>query len=474
MNRRDRRIGEALRGLDVPEHAPGFFDDLQEEMDMIDAASETVPAPVVRLDARSRRSRTAGTQRRPGVRPWAFAAAAAVVGVGLLAAVTGAPQLDPRTLPLGPQIASAAEIIENAGAAIAEMSALRGTLVVREAGVDGAGGSESEWEFAVTARGDLRMSGRTTHDGGALVEERAFDATERVEYAYTIDETGDGGSFGWKRTGLAAGVPDPAASDPLRRHLGTLVRTLLEAEDPAVAESTYEGRPAWTLSAPVDPNRIAGLGADRVEVTVDQATGLPVKVVESAGGTTVREITLTDVEVDPDLAAYDFALDFPEGVDVFEDDAGFRTVDAGTVAATVGYEPVLPAWLPEGFELAELTVATSARSTGTEGGNPLSEGVVSAAYRRGFDAIVVSTRLVGSNRGAWSDPLALGEGFVEQPEILSITGGVFAGHEAEVLMDPRGVTHLWAVGEELVLTVAGDLARAELERVAGSMEVSAP
>ena len=35
-------------------------------------------------------------------------------------------------------------------------------------------------------------------------------------------------------------------------------------------------------------------------------------------------------------------------------DAGFRRVGLGEVAAAVGYAPLVPAWTPGGYELAEV------------------------------------------------------------------------------------------------------------------------
>src|SRR5205085_4809097 len=95
--------------------------------------------------------------------------------------------------------------------------------------------------------------------------------------------------------------------------------------------------------------------------------------------------------------------------------------------AIVGYRPFLPTDLPGGFERAEVTAAAEGPSTGSEGMNPAAPGVVSVAYRRGFDRIVVTTRrtdgigrchqeVPGSDPSAcWADPLASGEGFVDEP-----------------------------------------------------------
>jgi hypothetical protein len=70
----------------------------------------------------------------------------------------------------------------------------------------------------------------------------------------------------------------------------------------------------------------------------------------------------------------------------------------------------------------------------------------------------------------WDDPLATGEGFRDEPSRVALGRGALAGVEAELLIVPRNIPHLWALTDELVLTVAGDVGRADLLRVAESLE----
>ena len=72
-------------------------------------------------------------------------------------------------------------------------------------------------------------------------------------------------------------------------------------------------------------------------------------------------------------------------------------------------------------------------------GNPLSRMVVSLSYRRGVDHPIV------------------------------IRSGALQGAGAELLIVPRGIPHLWALTDRFVLTVGGDLSRAELLDVAESL-----
>lgn len=106
-------------------------------------------------------------------------------------------------------------------------------------------------------------------------------------------------------------------------------------------------------------------------------------------------------------------------------------------------------------------------------GNPPSTDVVSLSYRRGLDQILVTTRLrhVPDWSGAWGDPLATGEGFVDDPESVHLRRGALSDVEANVLIVPLNVPHLWAQTDDLVVTVSGAVSRADLLRVAESLAV---
>ena len=84
------------------------------------------------------------------------------------------------------------------------------------------------------------------------------------------------------------------------------------------------------------------------------------------------------------------------------------------------------------------------------------------------DRIVLSTRV--AIPGAWSDPLATGEGFVDRPEQIRVERGALSGVEASVLIVPLAIPHIWAQTDQLVITVSGDLTRGELLHVAESLE----
>lgn len=454
MNHRDDQIGDALDQLDVPEHAPDFFARLDAALDDIDA--EEIPV---------------ATLRRPR---WpmrlGIAASVAAVAVAAYSIVTFVPGTVPDRIAdrLGPQVASAAEVTEQVRRAVAETRTLRGMLVLIEREAAGGNPREMRYEFTATASGDYRLSGENTMpDGTVIAEEIAYDAAAGMELRHTDD-----GVFPmWtERTGLAPGAPDENAGDwVLQRRLGALVQALVAAEDGDVTASTYDGRDVWALDTAVSPNLIAALSADRIEVTVDRETGLPLRVVETRGGELVREMRLESLEANVELPADTFTLDVPATVEVGLIDAGFRRVAIEDAYEIVGYTPLTPGWLPDGYELDIVAVATEAQPTGVEGMNPPSHGVVSLLYRRGFERIVVTTRRAGTAPDAWSDPLASGEGYRDEPETFALSGGGLEGAPAELLVGAHALPHVWARGAEFVLTVAGDASAEELVRIAESL-----
>jgi len=60
---------------------------------------------------------------------------------------------------------------------------------------------------------------------------------------------------------------------------------------------------------------------------------------------------------------------------------------------------------------------------------------------------------------------------VDEPELFVIDGGALAGADAELVVSPRGTPHVWAIDDELVVTVAGDASADELRRMAESFSV---
>lgn len=458
-DQRDERLGAALRRLEVPDHGPDFH-----------------PRLMARLEQEA--ARHPGSPRRPRwTGPYMLTAVAAAVVVVALATTTilrGDGDLQPGP---EPELITASVVRAKVAGALASLKTLQGEVTVECAiftgtcsPTDDGGRTTMSSSFVTTAAGDERITGLGSTD------DAAFSSVTRTYRQIT--STG-GGVQGQEITNVAAGPPDAFRRSVLRREVASVVRAFLtDSSDVPVTDTVEEGRDAWRLVTPVVVNKLAGPGGsgDQLEVVVDRQTGFPLRVTETLQGRFLQEIRLSNLVVDKPVDPSTFELAFPPGVRVFHQDVGFQRVTLDQAAAIVGYRPVLPTDLPAGFELTEVTAAAQGGQTGSEGMNPPAAGVVSVAYRRGFDQIVVSTRKTGdaspcgprSAVSCWGDPMSSGEGETDVPEPFLVGGGALAGAQAELVVSARGTPHVWTVDDRLVVTVSGDATGDELRRLAES------
>ena len=436
---RDHELGAALRELDVPERGADF-----------DAALRR------RLEERPPRRRT-----------WALAAAAAVAV--LVAAALAL------FVPRGSDVASAAQVREAISQALGSAHTITGVFVNREQ----AGSGETRWRFEFRSSGSFRITGLGKNNPTDL----EYDPGLNVE-AYS-----DIGLFVW-RVGLAPGWPDAApAGWVLRRDLGSVVGALAADPDAAVEEVRYRGRPAWMLRTPT------GNPGEEREITVDRATGIPVRDRRLRAGRFAGEWRIDGLRIDAGRTEV-FKLQPRKGQRQTTYDMGFRRMSVERAADVVGYQPLVPAWLPDGFELGDVGVARTSRPTGSEQHrNPQSRNVVSLRYQRGLDHIVVTTRLAYTRRTAspsirrqapaplspsvapepvifnrWTDPVMGSSVRTRAPEPVIFKSGALQDVEGHVVIDPNSVPHIWAITKDLVVTIAGNADRAELLRIAESLD----
>jgi hypothetical protein len=452
---RDTELGAALRELEAPEHRPEFHAELHRRL----AAERTARRPRRR--------------RRPQVR-WAVRVAAVAAVAAAVVLVVGLPESGRVPDVIRIEDATAAEIQERVRSALARAETLTGELVVRGRRYRNAYGWDdpARFRFALTARGDFRVSGLTVSD------DAAYDAAKGVQSSLNPSASlgGEGPLFAHRRTGVAPGPPDEGPSDyVLQQDYGAFVRALLAARDPDVRETTYDGRPAWRLEVDAAVNQIVPeFSGDMLTIWVDQETGIPVRVVESKNGQALDDLRIEKLAVDAPLPPATFTVAFPQDAEVTRSDSGFRRVPLADAGDAVGYAPLVPHWVPTGFRLAEVAVSPGVGvSGGVEASNPPSTDVVSLSFRRGLDQFLVTTRLrnvPGWDSGAWSDPLATGEGYRDRPERVRVRRGALSGVELNLLIVPRNIPHIWALTDRLVVTVSGDLSRTELLRVSESLE----
>jgi hypothetical protein len=379
-----------LRELDVPAHRPGFFDELREELGR-------------------------DTTRRARLRPrLLLIAATAAIAVGAL--VFG--------LTRGSEVASAAQVRAAVERAFASTGSISGVFVDNESVDPDAAGVR--WQFTANSDGSFRIDGLTSDS------ERAYDAATNVE------STSDGSVF-VRHTGLAPGPPDAAPVDfAVESDLGSAVAALAAARNPVVEEITYDGRPAWRLADEI--------GSEGRVAIVDRGTGVPVRVELLTDGKLTSGWRIEGLRVSPTVTAIP-PLEPRPGQDTQTDDAGFRDVSLDEARSLAEYTPLVPPYLPAGFTLSTIAYAASVPAMRA---NPPSRDVISLAYRRGLDEIVVTTRRTGSSAADWHDPVT-----------VSFVAGV-----------GEDWPHFWYAGPKLVVTVAGTVDNAELSKVTKSLQAS--
>jgi hypothetical protein len=98
--------------------------------------------------------------------------------------------------------------------------------------------------------------------------------------------------------------------------------------------------------------------------------------------------------------------------------------------------------------------------------NPPAKQVAAMTWRRGANRFTVTLRPSGGEQ--WDDPFG-GEGVVLDSSPVRLELPDRPPLEGSVAVDAPAHPHLWGITGDVVVTVSGDLSKAELERVAGSL-----
>lgn len=462
---RDRQLGAALGRLDVPPHRDGFFAAVWAGVDQ--GMAQAGPSRRPRLRQR-------GLWRRHLLlTAAAVAVAAAAAAIVLLVGLPGTP---------GPQTVSAAEVLHRSLDAYSSLQTWQADMHLRwyDEGVWktyhayatrrahlvwAADGSGRETWFPVTAAGHRLMEGGT----------ELWDATTGTGGAYYDPKTRT-----WSQgTNLPLGPPDAGTVPGL--DLGTTVRALASSRTLRLDEMVVDGRPAWSVTCTRD--EMAGLppnGADQPTYTVlvDKQTSLLLGVDVVTSGRLTLSLRYRHVRVNEPLPEGVFTKQPPAGVTVKRVDDGFRRVTLEEAAATPGVTPLVPGLVPNGYELSAVAVADRSVIAGDMEGVEASYGtrhVFALSYRRGFDALTLSTRAmrdpdytVDIDINLESDQAWSRWARTEVP----ITSGAFEGVTARILVaSTTSPPHLWAMKDGVLLTIFGAASAEELMAVAESLEV---
>jgi hypothetical protein len=385
--------------------------------------------------------------------------------------------------------------------------------IVAVAFLVGRGGDEEQAaaEAATTAVADITeaMAAPTSLSGGLTITDftaktgvadpvgRTYTFVWRVDGSYrytladnTFDEAYDAalgtrrrlqiapgfGSVVQDEANVAIGPPDATPPElPLSQAMNTVFRAVLAAPAGAtVTDETRDDRPVRVIDTPIPPP--SNPGPDRARLAVDPDTNLPVAVSFLVGDQPWNDIRVDNLAVDTPLGAENFVVPAPGNAEVTQVDGGFRRVASPAEAtAASGYAASVPAYIPDGFKLAEVAVAGQAQSPGvlnpdgTQAAPQAAQGVIVLSYRRGFEQMLVTTRKgVTPISAQWTDPFGTTPGVEGRP--LELDSGRFDGVTVESIQAQPAVPHLWGATDELVFTVSGALPADELTRIANSLD----
>lgn len=496
-----------------PEHAPGFEDRLWTAI-----AADAWRGEEVAVDGVVATPVTPFPRRRIRRLAWlAAAAAVAALAVGIAMSSHAVLELS------NPPVASAAEVAANVRAALADIRTLRVESTWSYRNVVGPPRSEwrQDWTTAdwwsravvrpalhsssmgrilATADGRWRMDHPTSAEPPVIVDQyTANQATGVIKYyspgdrMYVTEDTSLGSPDSW----MGDYAVDWSADVSFMR-----AASLQAMAHGRVGETTYEGRPALTVSRAIAPVPIKGLNIDShlfdtVEYTVDRETWLVVRWSYLLRGQVVQQTSLSNVHVNEPLSAAEFELSPPKGTETLLVTKSalpqlpllhFRRVAFGEAARAFPTPPLEPGALPQGFRPFAAAVADEAGfmiSSSTRGYQPhywpSSRDVTQLSYRAGFLRLLVTTREQPAGGPLPADLFAAdpfvtetaGDDVVHiggQLETVKLSGGAWRGVTAYVVTPLLVPPHLWAWHDGTLVTVSGDLTRDELLGVANSLQ----
>jgi outer membrane lipoprotein-sorting protein len=467
--RRDPFMGDLLRkAIAVPDLPVDFGAQLQARLTEIDAGTRDDGAK----HASRRRS------RRPLLASIAVVAAVAAIAVGVV--LTGRHTV--RNLQ-HPAVASAAEVVTNVRSALGSVETISATAIRR----DPRPGHVNTDGMPILAT----AGGRTLHRFTSVprawgISDLAAGTKSGFWPNALTSSTGEREDLASMTAGCPLGMPDRSEqdSDDIDSHLlagwfqGNVMSAMAHG---TVTETTYEGRPALTVTTTTDPSVDSPF--DVLEVTVDRAAWFPVRVRLLRHGKVREEERLTDLRLNVPVSDELFEPAFPADAKILKREATpfWQRVSFAEAAHVFAASPLAPRVLPPAFSPFAAAVTDRAQlrfivST-PHGGHDerywsWSRDVTSLAYRAGFLTFLVTTR-----RQETDDPLA--DPFATLPELaargneletVTLEGGALRGVEAQLAMPALNTPHLWAYKGGRLITVSGDLTREQLLTVANSLE----
>ncbi len=524
--RRDTSLGDAVNRVPVPPRDERFVPDLLVRLEEVDAEGAAQTAG--RAAGASSRVRRLLARRKGSL----LAAAALAAALALIFGLAGVPGMNDTQ----PPAASAADrLVAAIDAGLAKVESMQGVMVFDSPSPNGADIPLDKAFFAATSAGDRLVDVRNRPQWAkALTDYRTQLAALRkakakysaLEYNHELsnlksvllvsvrsvyvesiaDHTSTRAFFTsnaltrklafvkYFDMGLSVGLHGtPGQGDAGRVWaLATQLRSLMaDRPDIAVAETTYDGRPAARVVVQ------AAAGNPAWEAIVDKEYGvtLAVRVLAKglggvAGGNNIVAFHVEGLRINRPLAPGTFAIrpDYRTAAMGHARLAGspevqIRDMTTGAPAAH-SYSPVelgrvvsgtevVPQTVPAGFRLAEI---------GRSGEDHRNSVVL--LYRRGMNEFVVSSgirvataemadsgsaedaqapRIAMFDRNTWPTPTVGGSEFVR------IHGGALSGASAAIFAGVGNPAYGEVWTGTRTVSIAGDLSRAELLAIAGSL-----
>ena len=257
----------------------------------------------------------------------------------------------------------------------------------------------------------------------------------------------------------------------MQRSYSTALRALLAAHQRGmdVHSSTYDGRPAWTVKLAYDTAK-----GVVIRLTIDQQTGLVFASGQYKNGQPEWESRIENVRINQPLARSLFRppaalhLDLRRAIPAGSD-YGYKRVPVARVESLVGYAPLVPARVPDGYVLSDVTALPKSEKRAIGGQRSL----VSMVYRRGLSSFTVAL-MPDKDGNPFADP---GGGAVTAGNLsqhITLSGGELNGSRADIFIGLWAQTaqiFVWCEGVPLNVMIRGDLTRDELVAVAESLQV---
>jgi outer membrane lipoprotein-sorting protein len=464
----DDELGRELRESPLPAHRPDHFERIRARMREL-AGSDGGPPPLYR--ARARRVPPAPPRRRRGIRFAAVAAVAAAVVAAVAVTWTGVPGIQRAT----PQQATARTVLARVQHALENLGSISGD-VVEYGSARGRPFSRRIGSFTFTSGGDYRIEnageGVTyTYDSVKRVARRCVFRNGEALYSEVARDLPDPGPFFG---------PWMGASQVLDRSVAAYARAVIAELDPDVPVTpvTWEGRTAWSITV---PEPLSGGGDDgTARIVVDAQSGYPLAVEHWSSDGDVSGTRIENVRVGGAVPRSTFSLSADIKDRLLPMSERFRRMSLQQAAAlgeraTTSFTPYAAEWVPRGYRLSGVTGAVNGAFLGAY--RPVREGEVGSltvvlTYRRGFDRFCIVSRWRQDNPPGSDDPFDENSVALAESTRVELTSGSLRGQTAAVVLGLPDWPHLYvSTGRDrkVSVSVAGDLTRDELARIAGSL-----